>query len=31
VSLLLVLLNVVLMPACVLGSWTAITERRREF
>lgn len=31
VSLLLVLLNVVLMPACVLGSWTAIAERRREF
>ena len=31
VSLLLVLLNVFLMPACVLGSWTAITERRREF
>ncbi len=31
VSLLLVLLNVFLMPACVLGSWTAIAERRREF
>ena len=31
VSLLLVLLNVFLMPACVLGSWTAINERRREF
>lgn len=31
VSLLLVLLNVFLMPACVLGSWTAIVERRREF
>jgi NADH-quinone oxidoreductase subunit M len=31
VSLLLVLLNVILMPACVLGSWTAIKERRREF
>ena len=31
VSLLLVLLNVLLMPACVLGSWTAIVERRREF
>ena len=31
VSLLLILLNVFLMPACVLGSWHAITERRREF
>ncbi|MCP4833572.1 MAG: NADH-quinone oxidoreductase subunit M, partial [Phycisphaera sp.] len=31
VSLLLVLLNVFLMPCCVLGSWTAIKERRREF
>ena len=31
VSLLLVLLNVILMPACVLGSWSAITERCREF
>ena len=31
VSLLLILLNVFLLPACVLGSWTAITERRREF
>ncbi|MCH2162377.1 MAG: NADH-quinone oxidoreductase subunit M [Phycisphaerales bacterium] len=31
VSLLLILLNVILMPACVLGSWHAITERRREF
>ena len=31
VSMLLILLNVALMPACVLGSWTAITERRREF
>ena len=31
VSLLLVLLNVILMPCCVLGSWVAIKERRREF
>ncbi|MFB0985780.1 MAG: NADH-quinone oxidoreductase subunit M, partial [Phycisphaerales bacterium] len=31
VSLLLVLLNVFLMPCCVLGSWVAIKERRREF
>lgn len=31
VSLLLVLLNVILMPACVLGSWSAIKERCREF
>ncbi|MCP3858249.1 MAG: NADH-quinone oxidoreductase subunit M [Phycisphaeraceae bacterium] len=31
VSLLLVLLNVFLMPCCVLGSWSAIQERRREF
>jgi len=31
VSLLLILLNVFLLPACVLGSWSAITERRREF
>ena len=31
VSLLLILLNVFLMPACVLGSWHAINERRQEF